>query len=200
MAFILETIISEIYDAYEVLPGGRDPLPRDEDGKPICGNVEKARNASYRVIWVLQGGSFGSPKLGPAAPQPGEETPEAGTPPHYDALCNYWVWIWQKQNADCWNVMVDLLAAMRATVYGTRLGALNFQVPTETEGRDTELGALFVLNVTLAVPMPRDGTVPVEETSIDGFITDVKWRADLNGLDTNPVPAPDIELVIVTDP
>lgn len=195
MSFVLEDIIEDIYEAYEALPGGRDPLPRDEHGKPICGNKEKARNASFRVIWMLQGGTFDTNKLIPIQPKEGD--PDG---PNYAALCSYWVWIWQDTNEACWKVMVDLLAAARATIYGPRLGALNFTVPTEIDGHELTLGALFVLNITLAVPIPIEGSVATDTATIAGFETAVKLRNDLNGLETDPVPEPDIELVIVTNP
>lgn len=202
MVWVLEQIVSDIYDAYEVLPGGRDPIKRGDDGKPLFGNIEKARNADApRVIWVLQGGNFGDPKLAAAGPPPSADAPAEGSSPHYQALARFNVWIWQVDNETCWNVMVDLLAAMRATVYGTNLGPQNFQCPSEVDPTgDAERGVVFILDVVISVPIPRDGTVAVEEVAINTATTDVKLRNDLLALETDPVPGADIELVIVTNP
>jgi hypothetical protein len=201
MSWILETIISEIYDSYEALPGGREPIRRGDDGEPLLGNIEKARNADCpRVIWVCQGGNFGDPKLAASAAPVDPTAPAAGSSPHYQALARFWVWIWQVDLETCWNVMVDLIAATRATVYGPNMGPQNFQCPTEIEGREMHRGALIVLDMVLSVPIPRDGTVAVEEVVIATTTTDVKLRNDLLALETDPVPDADIEIVIVTDP
>jgi hypothetical protein len=200
MAWILESIIGEIYEAYRLLPGGRESLPVDEQGKPLLGNIEKARNADApRVIWVLQGGNFGDAKLAASAPAPSDDAPPEQPTPHYQALARFWVWIWQVDKETCWNVMVDLLAAMRSTIYGPNLGPQNFQCPTEVEGRDMQRGDLIVLDVVLSVPIPRDGTVPVEEVAIKRFDGNVRTRADLLGLESVPTPAPDLDLVVVTN-
>jgi hypothetical protein len=198
--WILEQIIEDIYASYEALPGGRDPLPRDEEGRIPLGAVHKTRNRSYRVIWMLQTGNFGAPSLSASAPPADSKAPPEQPSPHYQALARFWVWIWQDSQESAWNVMVDLLAAMRATVYGTNLGPQNFTFPTELDGDNITLGSLCVLDVTISVPIPRDGTVPVEEVTVGSASTDLKTRGDLLGLETDPVPAADLDLVIVTNP
>jgi hypothetical protein len=200
MVWIVKQIIGEIHAAYVALPTGRPPLSVDENGDPEVGNIHKARNADTgRVIWVMQTGNFGDPKLAASAPPADENAPPEQPTPHYQALCRFWVWIWQDTQEACWNIMVDLLAAMRATVYGPNLGPQNFTFPTELEGRDMDKGALCVLDVVISVPMPRDGTVPGEEVTIETIEGDVRTRGDLLGLETDPVPAPDFDLVIVTN-
>lgn len=150
MAFILESIIEEIHAAYEALPGGRPPLSRNERGKPCMGNLDKAHHGPhFRVVWMLQGGTFN-----PAKVSQGENGAA------YEAACRFLVWIWQEDLESCWAMMVDLLAAMRATVYGINLGAQVFLAPTETEGREMHSGEVFVLDVTLSVPVPLVGSVP----------------------------------------
>lgn len=201
MAWIVERIISEIHAAYIDLPGRREPLSKDETGKPEIGNIHKARSSDTgRVIWVMQTGNFGDAKLSAGAPPVSADAPAQGSSPHYQALVRFWVWIWQDSQELAWNVMVDLLAAMRATVYGPNLGPQNFTFPTELEGRDTWKGSLCILDVVISIPMPRDGTVPIEEVEIGSATTDVRFRGDLNALETDPPPDQDIEFVIVTNP
>lgn len=198
MAWIVRQIITEIHAAYVALPGGRVPLSKDDDGNPEIGDIQKCRNADVgRTIWLMQTGNFGSPTLAASAPPVNANTPQEGQSPHYQALSRFWVWIWQDTQELAWNVMVDLLAAMRATIYGPNLGPQNFTFPTEIEGRDSQKGSLCILDVTISIPMPRDGTVPVEQLTIGSTETSVKWRNDLDGLETSPPPAADIELVIV---
>lgn len=152
MAFILQTIVSEIYAAYEALPGGREPLSRDDKGLPQFGNLEKAKHAAVgKTVWMLQTGNFGSPKL--------LGTPEA--PASYEALVRFLVWMWVPSLEEGWNKMVDLIAACRSTVYAPNLGLQNFQIPTELEGRVLHAGTeVYVLDLTLSVPIPADGSVP----------------------------------------
>jgi hypothetical protein len=200
MTWILESILEDIYSSYESLPGGRAPLPRDDDGRIPIGSIQKFRNQSHRVAWILQTFNFGDPKLAAAGPPTDPAAPAPGQSPHYQALVRFWVWIWQKDQETAWNVMVDLLAAMRASVYGPNLGPQNGQFPTEIDGHDMELGSLCILDVTISVPMPRDGTVPGPQLEIGSLETDVKLRGDLGGLETTPPPAADIELVIVDNP
>jgi hypothetical protein len=197
--WILESILEEVYTAYEALPGGRTPLPRDDHGRIPMGSKEKARNQDYRVIWMLQTGNFGSATLAGAGPPPGPDAPPEQATPHYQALARFWVWIWECDQEAAWNVMVDLLAAMRATVYGPNLGPQNFTYPSELDGHDLERGSLCVLDVTISVPIPRDGSVPGEEVTIETIVGDVRTRGDLLGLETDPVPAPDFDLVVVTN-
>lgn len=197
--WILESILEEVYVAYEQLPGGRMPLPRDDNGRIPLGSIQKTRNQSYRVIWLLQTGNFGDPKLGASGPPPSATAPPEQPSPHYQALCRFWVWIWESDQESAWNVMVDLLAAMRLTVYGPNLGPQNFTFPTELDGKNLELGSLCVVDVTISVPIPRDGTVPAEEVAIETFVGDVRTRGDLLGLETDPVPAADFDLVVVTN-
>ncbi len=197
--WILEQIIEDIYSSYEQLPGGRDPLPRDDCGRIPLGSIQKTRNQSYRVIWLLQTGTFGDPKLAAAGPAPSPDAPPEQPSPHYQALCRFWVWIWQDSQESAWNTMVDLLAAMRATVYGPNLGPLNFSYPTELDGKNIELGSLCVLDVTISVPIPRDGTVAGEQVTVENITGDVRTRGDLLALETDPVPAPDFDLVVVTN-
>jgi hypothetical protein len=104
--FVLEAIISEIYDAYEALPKGRTPIGRGPDGRPLMGNLDAASNGDVpRVVWTLTQGSFGDSRLigGPDGAQ-------------YTALATFAVSIWQEDLETCWNVMVDLLAATRSSV------------------------------------------------------------------------------------
>jgi hypothetical protein len=201
MAWIVETIIGEIHASYVALPGGRTPLSVDDNNKPEIGNIHKARNADTgRTIWVMQTGNFGSPTLATSAAPADPNAPPEQPAPHWQALTRFWVWIWQDTQELAWNVMVDLLAAMRATVYGPNLGPQNFTFPTEIEGRDMEKGSLCVLDVTISIPMPIVGTVPVEEVAIESFIGNVRTRGDLNALEPGPpAPAPDFDLVIVTN-
>ncbi len=189
MAFVLETIIGEIHDNYATLPGGR------ERPEALLGNLERAKNADCpRIVWTLQGGNFGSARLAASAPAVDAKAPPEGASPHYQAEARFWVWIWQVDLETCWNVMVDLLAAIRLTVYGPNMGPQNFQCPTEIEGRHQDRGEVIVLDVVLSVPIPRDGTVPGEEVVITTLTTDVKERDLIDGVN------PDIELVIVTNP
>lgn len=201
MVWIVKQIITGIHAGYVALPGGRAPLSVDENGDPEVGNIQKARNADTgRVIWVMQTGNFGSPTLATAAAPASSTAPPEQPTPHYQALARFWVWIWQDTQEAAWNVMVDLLAAMRATVYGPNLGPQNFTFPTELEGRDMEKGALCVLDVVISIPMPMVGTVPVEEVTIGTYVGNVRTRGDLNALDPGPpTPAPDFDLVIVTN-
>lgn len=198
--WIVEAILESVYTAYEQLPGGREPLPRDERGRIPLGSKHKFRNAPYRVVWILQTGNFSPPTQAASAPPADASSPPEQPTPHYQALCRFWCWIWECDQEAAWNVMEDLLAALRATVYGPNLGPQNFTYPAELDGKEIEDGALCVLDVTISVPMKRDGTVPVEEVAIGDLTTDVKLRNDLLGLETDPVPGADIEFVIVTDP
>ena len=198
--WILEAILEDVYTAYENLPGGRCPLLRDDNGRIPIGSIQKWRNQSYRVAWILQTFNFGDPKLSASAPPADASSPPEQASPHYQALARFWVWIWQKDQQTAWNVMVDLLAAMRAAVYGPNLGPQNGTFPTELDGHDMEAGSLCILDVTISVPIPRDGTVPVDEVQIASTTTDLKTRIDLHGLDTDPVPAPDLDFTIITDP
>lgn len=187
--FVLESIISAIHDSYATLNGGRT--------RPdvLLGNLERAKNADCpRIVWTLQGGNFGSSRLAAAAPPVSATAPPAGSSPHYQAEARFWVWIWQVDLETCWNVMVDLLAAIRLTVYGPNMGPQNFQCPTEIEGRHQDRGEVIVLDVVLSVPIPKDGTVPGTETEITSLTTDVKERDLIDGVN------PYIELVIVTNP
>ncbi len=52
----------------------------------------------------------------------------------------------------------------------------------------------------LNVPIPAQGSVPLTLVTIESLSTDVKLRTDVLALETDPVPAPDIEFVIVTNP
>jgi hypothetical protein len=195
--WILEEILEAVYTSYETLPGGREPLPRDDDRRIPLGSIQKARNKGFRVIWILQTGNFGDPKLAAAGPPTDPAQPVQGNSPHYSALARFWVWIWEKDQEAAWNVMVDLLAALRATVYGPNLRPQNFTYPTELDGKNIELGSLCIVDLEIAVPLPRDGTVAAEELAIATAETNVKLRNDLSGLETDPPPAADIELVIV---
>lgn len=95
--------------------------------------------------------------------------------------------------------MVDLLAAIRLTVYGPNMGPQNFQCPTEIEGRHQDRGEVIVLDVVLSVPIPRDGTVPIEEVAITTIVGSERTRGDLLGLETSPAPAADFDLVVITN-
>lgn len=198
--WILEAILEDVYTAYENLPGGRCPLLRTDDGRIPIGSLQKWRNQSYRVAWILQTFNFGDSKLSASAPPADASSPAEQPSPHYQALARFWVWIWQKDQETTWNVMVDLLAAMRSAVYGPNLGPQNGTYPTELDGHDMDAGSLCILDVTISVPIPRDGTVPIEEVTIASATSDMRARNDLNGLETDPVPEADLDLVIVTNP
>lgn len=186
--WILEQIISEICDAYDVLPGGREPLPRTDDGRnaPLLGNLEKFKNRGHRVVWTLTSGSFGAAtKIG---------GPE-GTA--FLAVATFQVWIWQCDLEKCWTVMVDLLAAIRTTVYGPNMGALNFQAPTETDGKHAHDGELLTFAVNIAVPIPLIGSVPEELVPLEAhesLVTQDNGELDEDG---NFTP---FESVLVTGP
>lgn len=209
MVWIVKRIITEIHAAYVALPSGRPPLSVDENGDPEIGDIHKGRNADTgRVIWVMQTGNFAPASLAASGPSPSQtnlpadavQAPPEQPTPHYQALARFWVWIWQDTQELAWNVMADLLAAMRATVYGPNLGPQNFTFPTELEGRDTWKGSCCVLDVTISIPMPRDGTVLVDETTLASTVGNVRTRADLLALEPGPpTPAPDFNLVIVTN-
>ncbi len=200
MVWIVKQIIAEIHAAYVALPTGRPSLSVDENGDPEIGSIHKARNADTgRTIWVMQTGNFGSPTLAASGPPASADAPPEQPTPHYQALTRFWVFIWQDTQELAWNIMADLLAAMRATVHGPNLGPQNFTFPTELDGRDMEKGSACVLDVVLSIPMPRDGTVPAEEVAIETITGSVRTRGDLLGLETSPVPAPDFDLVIVTN-
>ena len=175
MAWILETVIGEIHTAYAALPGGRAPLlGTTESGGPLLGNLEKAHHAELgRVVWTLQTGTFD-----PAKVSGGVE----GT--MYEALANFQIWIWQADLETCWNVMCDLLAAMRQTIYGPNLGAQTFASPTEVAGREMHHGELMLLNVSLSVPIRTVGTVPDEEVTLEAHestVTADNGEADEDG-------------------
>ena len=185
MSFILQDLVSEIYDAYEALPNGRQPLSRDEKSLPLFGNLEIARNAECgKTVWMIQGGSFGSPLLAAT-----EEKPSS-----YDALVRFLVWMWVEDLQTGWEKMVDLIAAIRQTVYGPNLGALGFTIPTELEGREMHHGELYLLDITLSVPIPINGTVeptrvPLE--SHEGAInTGASSLTDFTAFDTVVVTGP----------
>jgi hypothetical protein len=187
--FVLKQIVADIYAAYEALPGGRDPLSLDEKGEPQFGNLEKARHAAVgKTVWMLQQGTFGSPKLAGT-----EENPSS-----YEALCRFLVWMWAPSLEEGWTKMVDLIAACRATVYAPNLGLQNFTIPTELEGRVLHAGTeLFILDLTLSVPIPADGSVPttlVELQSHESLVTEDNGEDDEDGDFTA------FESVLVTGP
>lgn len=151
MPFILETIIGEIHDFYAALPGGR------ERPEVLLGNSEKARNAEPpRIVWVLQGGQFGDSTLSGG--------PDGAMA---QAIARFQVWIWQADLQACWDVMADLMAAVRKSVYGPNAAFQSFTAPTETQGRDTHLGEVFVLELSISVPIKTEGTVALEEVEIE---------------------------------
>ncbi len=160
MSFILADIVSAIYDSYEALPGGRTPIPRDEDGLPMFGNLEKAKNGAVgKVIWTLQSGTFGAPALTAVKGDGADD--EALVRASYQALARFLVWMWVPDLQTGWEQMVDLIAAIRNTVYGPNLGLQNFTIPTELEGREMHGGTeVYVLDLTLSVPIPAVGSVP----------------------------------------
>ena len=168
MGFVLQDIVSGIYDAYEALPGGRAPLSRDEQGRPQFGNLEKAKHAAVgKTVWMLQSGSFGAKAL-EATVSVDAEGNETVTPSNYEALCRFLVWCWVPSLEDGWALMTDIIAAIRTTNYGPNLGLQNFSIPTELEGRelhaDTEV---FVLDLTLSVPIAAEGSVPVTRVPLE---------------------------------
>ncbi len=184
--WILEQIISEICDAYEALPGGREPLPRTEDDRPLLGNLEKFENKGYRVVWTLTAGSFGA------------ATKVGGTDGAiYQAIATFQVWIWQRDLETAWDMMVDLLAAIRATAYGPNMGPQNFLAPTETEGRHAHDGELLTLSVNIAVPIPGEGSIPVTTVELQSHESNISMGAESAVLDETYVA---IETVEVTGP
>lgn len=183
--FILQTMVEDIYRAYEALPGGREPLSRDDDGKPQFGNLEKAKHAACgKTVWMLQGGNFGSSKL-QATVTVDAEGNETVTPSEYEALCRFIVWCWVPSLQEGWDLMTDLIAAIRATVYGPNLGLLNFTVPTELEGREMHAGTeLFLLDLTLSVPIAAEGSVALTRVPIESHestVTEDDGEADEDG-------------------
>jgi hypothetical protein len=185
--FVLEQIISDIYDAYEALPGGREPIGRSLDGRPLMGNLDvAAHGAPPRVVWTLTQGSYGDAKI--------IGGPEGA---HYQALATYAISIWQKDLETCWAVMVDLLAAMRSTVYGPNLGAQNFIATTEREGRHDQDGELLILTVVLSVPIPIVGTVPEDQVELASHESNIKLGNEAAVLDDSYV---EIETVVIDGP
>lgn len=198
MAFVLHTIVENIYAAYEALPGGREPLSRDDNGRPQFGNLEKARHAAVgKTVWMLQGGNFGSSKLQATVTTDADGT-ETVTPSDYEALCRFLVWCWVPSLEAGWALMTDLLAATRATVYGPNLGLQSFTVPTEIEGRQLHGGTeLFVLDLTLSVPIAAEGSVPIKRVPLESHESTVTEAA---GLDTEDLSFEAFETVVVTGP
>ncbi len=171
--WVLEQMIDDICRAYETLPGGRDPLPRTDDDRPPMGNLAKFENKPYRVIWTLTGGSFGKAQ--------GVGGPDGAI---YDAIATFQVWIWNESLEACWNLMHDLIAVIKASSYGPNTGPLNFQAPTETEGRHMHNGELMTFSVNLAVPLASVGSAPdtlVELESHEATITEDNGEADEDG-------------------
>jgi hypothetical protein len=175
MAFILHDIVSGIYDAYEQLPGGRDPIKRDENGLPMFGNLAKAEHGSPgKIVWMLQGGNFGSPLLAGTEESPAKDA----------ALARFLVWIWSATLESGWWEMVDIIAAIKSTNYGRGLTLNSFIVPTEVEGRHLQHGELYVLDVTLNVPIPSEGSKPLELVTIESHestVTEDNGVADEDG-------------------
>ncbi len=194
--FILQTIVSEIYDAYEALPGGREPLSRDERGRPQFGNLEKAKHAAVgKTVWMLQTGTFGSPLLNGT-----EESPKS-----YDALVRFLIWMWVPDLQTGWDRMVDLIAAIRATIYGPNLGLQGFTIPTEVEGRVLHAGTeVFVLDLTLSVPIPEVGSAPTTLVTIEShestITEDNGIRVDGGGNPSEDGDFVAFETVVVTGP
>jgi len=180
--FICEQLIGEIHAEYLARTGQDIPIE--------LGNLEKAKNADCpRIVWTLTGGLFGTTtKIG------GPDGVQA------QALATFEIWFWFETLELTWNAMANLMAAIRATAYGPNVGYQNFKCPTEIDGKHSERGEAFILTCTLSVPIRIDGTIPATEVAIESVTTDVKLRSDLNALETDPVPGPDIELVIVTNP
>lgn len=194
--FVLHEIVSNIYDAYEALPGGREPLSRDERGLPQFGNLEKAKHAAVgKTVWMLQQGNFGSPLL-----RGTEEEPKS-----YDALVRFLVWMWVPTLADGWSQMVDLIAAIRQTVYGPNLGLQGFTIPTELEGRVLHAGTeVYVIDLTLSVPIPEVGSVPTTLVTIEShestITEDSGIRVDGDGNPSEDGDFVAFETVVVTGP
>lgn len=196
--FVLHTIVENIYAAYEALPGGREPLSRDENGLPAFGNLEKARHAAVgKTVWMLQGGSFGAKAL-QATVSTDAEGNETITPSSYEALCRFLVWCWVPSLEAGWNLMTDIIAAIKSTTYGPNLGLQNFTIPTELEGRELHAGTeLFVLDLTLSVPIAAEGSVPVTRVEITSHESTV---TEAHGIDTEDVDFTAFETVVVTGP
>lgn len=173
MTWVLEEIIQEVHAAYTALTGDT-----------VCaelGNIEKAKNSDTpRIIWTLTGGQFGaSTKIG---------GPDAVMT---QALCNFLVWLWFDDNETCWNAMSNLLSALRSTIYGPNLGLLKFDCPTEIEGRHLEKGSVFILSVTISVPLRVDGTVEPTEIVLESHQSTVtEDSGDLTAFETEIVTGP----------
>ena len=195
--FILHTIVSGIYDAYEALPGGREPLSRDDDGNPQFGNLEKARSSAVgKTVWMLQSGNFGSALLTVSTVSPEGEAEDSTAA--YQALCRFLVWMWVPDLQTGWTQMVDLVAAMRSTVYGPNLGLQNFTIPTELEGRVLHAGTeVFVLDVTLSVPIPTEGSVEPTRVPLESHQSTITEDDGTTDVDGNYAP---FETVVVTGP
>lgn len=201
MSFILSDIIADIYTAYDELPGPRrTPLSRDENGKPQLGNIEKARHAEVgKTVWMLQSGNFGSPKLNATVVLDAEGVPTGETEPNsYDALVRFLVWMWVPDLETGWKQMVDLIAAIRNTVYGPNLGLQNFTIPTELEGRELHGGTeVYVLDLILSVPIPAEGSVPLTQVPLESHESTVTEAA---GVDTEDLNFDAFETAVVTGP
>jgi hypothetical protein len=186
--FVLQQIVSDIYDAYEALPGGRTPIPRDENGLPAFGNLEVAKNAGPgKVVWLHQGGNFGSPLLAGTEESPAKDA----------ALARFLVWMWTSSLEEGWNLLVDIIAAIKRTPYGRSLGLQSYTVPTEVEGRHMQHGELYVLDVILNVPIPSEGSVPLTLATIETHQSTV---TEDNGVADEDGNFEAFETVIVTGP
>lgn len=186
--FILHEIVSGIYDEYERLPNGRQPIKRDEDGLPMFGNLEKAKHGEPgKIIWMLQGGNFGSPLLAGTEESPAKDA----------ALTRFLIWIWATTLESGWWEMVDIIAAIKRTQYGRGLGLNAFTVPTEIEGRHLHHGELYVLDVTLNVPIPSEGSQPQKLVPLESHQSTV---TEDNGIADEDGNFEAFETVVVTGP
>lgn len=207
MSFVLHDIVENIYTAYETLPGGRQPLSRDENGLPQFGNLEKARHAAVgKTVWMTQMGTFGSPLLNATVVKNADGVPTGETEPNaYDALVRFIVWMWVPSLEVGWNQMVDLIAAIRNTVYGPNLGLQNFTIPTELEGRELHAGTeLFLLDLQISVPIPAAGSVPLTQVPLESHESTVTEddgvRVDGDGNPDEDGDFEAFETVVVTGP
>jgi len=198
MTWILSDIVEDIYAEYEALPGGRAPLSRDDNDKPQFGNIEKAKHAAVgKTVWMLQAGTFGSPKLN-ATVTTNAEGIETVEPNAYEALVRFLVWMWVPDHVSGWNQMVDLIAACRASVYGPNLGLQNFTVPTELEGRELHAGTeVYILDLTISVPIPAEGSVAITRVPLESHESTVTEDDGTTDVDGN---FEAFETVIVTGP
>lgn len=170
MAFILAEIIEEIHEKFREI-SKLQAIPVE------LGNLEKALHGDTpRIVWTLIGGTFRpSTEIGGVAGAQDQ------------ALANFAVWLWFDDLEQTWDAMENLRAAIRATAYGPNVDSLNFQCPTEVNGRHIEKGEAFILQIALSVPQRLVGTQEVPEVTLEHHEANVEVRVALDGVVMEPV-------------